>query len=391
MAEELKPELWTTSSNSALKLSLVNDENAVQFSPIFTYPIFGQAEQLFGYQDLNILLAFDSVTFKPFLNIKYTKKLERGLDDVEGSILKFLPEGDVILKDEVEWVDAFNGEREKFALPNSESKVAEYTSGGESFAIFKVHLSDPNIRQLHRRMQIFTLLFIEAASYIDEDDSAWDIFMTFNTSTRQCIGYTTTYKHWRYINGQEFDSSEKTTKRAKISQFIIFPPYQSKSHGSHLYSAAIDVWSKEEKISEVTVEDPNEAFDDLRDRCDFMRLSGSGLSSSIPEDVPIPRTWLTEQARKYKLSLVQFTRLVEMILLYDNSPNFEIQVKARLYQKNHEVLTGMDSDTRKAKLQEAFTSLKEDYARILQKVPNRRRVLPSDEENAGESKRHKKE
>ncbi|AGO13866.1 AaceriAGL001Wp [[Ashbya] aceris (nom. inval.)] len=391
MAEGLKPELWTTSSNSALKLSLVNDENAVQFSPTFTYPIFGQAEQIFGYQDLNLLLAFDSVTFKPFLNVKYSKKLERGMDDVEGSLLKFLPEGDVILKDEVKWVDSFTAEREKFHLPNSELKVAEYTCGEESFAIYKVHLSDSNIRQLHRRMQIFTLLFIEAASYIDEKDSSWDIFMTFNTSTRQCIGYTTTYKHWRYINGQEFDSSEKTTKRAKISQFIIFPPYQSKSHGSHLYSAAIDVWFKEEEISEVTVEDPNEAFDDLRDRCDFMRLSDAGLSNTIPETVPIPQTWLKEHARNYKLSLGQFTRLVEMILLYDESPNFEMQVKARLYQKNHEVLAGMDMDTTKAKLQEAFTSLQEDYARVLQRVPNKRRVLPNTEANAGESKRHKKE
>lgn len=33
---------------------------------------------------------------------------------------------------------------------------------------------DPGFREYHRRMQIFILLYIEAGSYINEDDDAWE-------------------------------------------------------------------------------------------------------------------------------------------------------------------------------------------------------------------------
>lgn len=76
----LRPEQWTSSSNDALKLFVTNKEAAVNFQPTFTYPIFGDAETIYGYKDLNIFLCFDHFTFKPFLNIKYTEKLN---DDPE--------------------------------------------------------------------------------------------------------------------------------------------------------------------------------------------------------------------------------------------------------------------------------------------------------------------
>jgi histone acetyltransferase 1 len=34
--------------------------------------------------------------------------------------------------------------------------------------------NDPGFREYHRRMQIFILLYIEAGSYINEDDDAWE-------------------------------------------------------------------------------------------------------------------------------------------------------------------------------------------------------------------------
>jgi hypothetical protein len=37
--------------------------------------------------------------------------------------------------------------------------------------------NDPGFREYHRRMQIFILLYIEAGSYISEDDDAWQFFV----------------------------------------------------------------------------------------------------------------------------------------------------------------------------------------------------------------------
>lgn len=38
----------------------------------------------------------------------------------------------------------------------------------------KVTWDTPGFREYHRRMQIFILLFIEAGSYIEEEDERWE-------------------------------------------------------------------------------------------------------------------------------------------------------------------------------------------------------------------------
>ena len=47
-------EEWAVSSNKALSLSLVAPTSTISFSPVFTYPIFGDAETIYGFKDLSI-------------------------------------------------------------------------------------------------------------------------------------------------------------------------------------------------------------------------------------------------------------------------------------------------------------------------------------------------
>lgn len=361
---DFKPEVWTCSANEALKTSLVSD-NAIQFSPAFTYPIYGDAEQIFGYKDLVIHLVFDSVTFKPFVNVKYQDKLENGAEDVEGKLLNFLPKGDVIIKDEARWVDAFNEEQKSFSLPADEFKVSEYENEGNQFAVYKQSIREDFTKKLHRRVQIFTLLFIEAASYIDETDDNWEIYWIFDKKTKQCIGFVTTYKYWKYPGATEFDADKNLKFRAKISQFLIFPPYQHKGHGSLLYQTLVDSWLQSDDISEITVEDPNESFDDLRDRNDLERLYKEKFFDMVPEQGEISEQWMEIERQKRKLEKRQFHRLIEMILAYKNSENYRLQVKKRLYTKNFDALYDMEEDDRKDALQKSFMLLSEDYKRII--------------------------
>lgn len=73
----LQPEQWTASLNEALSIFVTDTQGkAHNFSPLFTYPIFGEAETIFGFKGLRIFLCFDSVTFLPFLNVKFDNKLE---------------------------------------------------------------------------------------------------------------------------------------------------------------------------------------------------------------------------------------------------------------------------------------------------------------------------
>lgn len=367
--ENFKPENWTVSSNSALKLSLVTDDNAVQFSPTFTYPIFGTEEQIFGFKDLVIHLAFDAVTFLPFLNVKYSSKFE-GFDedeipDIKKKLFEFLPQADTIFKDEEKWIDRFQSERKNYKLPTSKYLVKEYSVEGENFGIYKINLQDPEIKKLHKRIQIFNLLFIEAASYIDDSDPNWDIFLIFNKESKSLIGYVTTYNYWHYTGASDFDGSENLKYRGKISQFLVLPPYQGKGHGSALYNAVVGEWASNPSIVEIAVEDPNESFDDLRDRNDLHRLYDNGLLKIIPDAKPIPKHWVDEQRSKFKIEKRQFSRLLEMILLSKNSDNFEYQVKQRILIKNADALKGMEKEEIIAAIQKSFDMSKDDYERIL--------------------------
>ncbi|CDO92659.1 unnamed protein product [Kluyveromyces dobzhanskii CBS 2104] len=375
MAVDLKPETWTISSNEALNLSLVDGEGAIIFKPTFTYPIYGESEQIFGYKNLQIFLAFDSVTFKPFVNVKYDSKLSDEIEDVQKLLLDKLPKNDVVVKDEVAWIKSFTEEQHDFTLPDESSLVENYVIDGQDYVIYRVSLQTPTIKKLHRRMQIFTLLFIESASYIDESDASWEIFITFNKNTKQCIGYTTTYQFWRYLGAASFDSADSGDQkcRAKISQFLIMPPYQGKGHGKKLYQSIAKQWVSDPSVIEITVEDPNESFDDLRDRCDFERIMNDKLLLDCPNELPINPDWINRKQQTLKLEKRQFSRILEMFLLYQKSPNYRLQLKKRIYEKNFEGLMDMDDDSKKDKLQTAFQSLTEDYNRILSRVSLKKR------------------
>lgn len=367
--DQMKPELWTSSANSVIKLSLVDDNGAIKFSPLWTYPIFGDSEQIFGYKNLIVNLAFDSVTFKPFLTVKFASKLNCDVENVQQKLLDFLPPKDVIIDDEIVWVDAFHEEQQSYCLPAEKYIIDSYECGGDEFAVYQCKLSDNRIRTLHRRMQIFTLFFIESASYIDETDDMWTLFITFNKRTKQCIGYATTYKYWRYPGAKDFDNNTMYQYTAKISQFLIYPPYQGKSHGSLLYNSIVNQWQRDPAIAEIIVEDPNESFDILRDKNDLSRLYQDGLFDKIPNQVPLSDSWILSVKKKYKLETRQLMRLIEMIMMHNQHPNLRLQIKKRLYEKNFDLLADLDNSTRNDKLQTAFLSIRDEYKNILSSLP----------------------
>lgn len=371
--EDYKPESWTCSSNEALKISLVSNDGVMQFPPSFTYPIYGESEQIFGFQNLVIHLVFDSITFKPFVNVKCDTSLNEEIkrEDILNKLTKFLPKDDYVVKDEGLWVESFEAERVSFALPSNEFKIGQYKESEDTFSIYKVPLqADERLKQFHRRIQIFSLLFIEAASYIKEDEPNWEILYLFNDRTKQCLGYCTTYKYWNYMGHEEFDSSTKPSYKAKISQFIIFPPYQGKGHGSRFYENIVNHWTEDKQIVEITVEDPNESFDDLRDRSDFRALKSHGLCEEVTQFTDlIPDSWITQTRHKFKLESRQFHRLIELAMLSKKMPNYNIQVKKRLLIKNNEPLADMETDEdRIAALNQALNGITEDYHRLLDSI-----------------------
>ncbi|KAG2124554.1 acyl-CoA N-acyltransferase [Suillus cothurnatus] len=421
---------WTADANEALTLSLVRaeedkqvlggEETYEEFHPTFTYPIYGEDEKIYGYQDLVIDLRFASGSLAQYLSVRYAQKLDASttVDNVEGILKEFIPPD--YDTDEAAFLTRVQEDAASFkpvgSVVHTYTRPAPSTSGSSSatrevveYEVYHATWNDPGFREYHRRMQIFILLYIEAGSYISEDDDAWQFFVLYEkrkrqngTKTYHFIGYSSVYKFYCF--------PEK--HRLRLSQFIIVPPYQHQGHGSELYKTIYNYALLTPLISELTVEDPAEAFEDLRDRNDlrmllanenFMkegfgneavshgggkvrkrktraRANPMGAPSGTVKGTkkmgpPIDKAWSETFRTQLKMAGRQWQRLMEMlILMHLDSADiqaaraYRLQVKERLYRFNFEILAQLEKEERLEKLEETFQSLREDYLRILEMI-----------------------
>ncbi|CCE72649.1 Piso0_000239 [Millerozyma farinosa CBS 7064] len=382
-AASLQPELWTASANEALQIFVTDSEGkALNFQPTFTYPIFGDSEQIFGYKDLVIFLCFDHYSFYPFLNVKYSEKLEdTGIEDPKKILDEFLPES-TVFKDEIKWRDAISKEHETYKIPG-QAVGSEFVNEGARFGIYKIDLQSEAGLELHKRLQILVLLFIEAGSYIDSKDKLWDLYVLYELPSAEkkepsIIGFCTAYNYWKYGGHEKFDSGVEEIRK-KISQFVVLPMYQGRKLGGSFYNQLYNEWLADERIKEIVVEDPNESFDDMRDRCDLKRLAQAIGVSAVK--LPLDTKWSQEVRTSQKLEKRQFSRLLEMFLIYQrekqksgklpgtlkvSTKDIRLFIKRRLFEKNREILESLDEPTRIDKLQTAYVSLDQDYIRIIE-------------------------
>ncbi|KAH7890009.1 acyl-CoA N-acyltransferase [Phlebopus sp. FC_14] len=426
---------WTVDSNEALVLSLVraqedqqvlaDEESFEGFHPTFTYPIYGQDEKIYGYRDLVIDLRFASGSLSQFLSVRHGEKLAASstVDDVEGTLKDFVPPG--YDKNEEAFLARVEEDAKSFVpigrhihsyqrpAPGTVTPTGDDASQDKiDYEVYHATFDDAGFREYHRRMQIFILLYIEAGSYInEEEEDGWEFTVLYEKRKRR--GGITTYHFIGYSSLYNFYSFPEKV-RLRLSQFVILPPYQRQGHGSELYTATYNYVLSRPNISELTVEDPAEAFEDLRDRNDlrmllaheqFMqegfggnsvlashgggrvqksktraRAAPVGVSSGSNKGKgkmgpPVDKAWAEKWRKDLKIASRQFHRLVEMLILLHLDPTdirsaraFRLQVKERLYRFNFEVLAQLEKEERLEKLEETFQSVQEDYKRILATV-----------------------
>jgi histone acetyltransferase 1 len=192
--------------------------------------------------------------------------------------------------------------------------------------------------------------------------------------------------------------------RSRISQFIILPPFQGGGNGSRFYNAIFDFYFQQPQTIEITLEDPNEAFDDLRDLNDLARLRKlpeftalrinraiiPRAKGPVPKEIVDSNTLETIR-HKIKIAPRQFARVVEMQLLSlipsgvrqsmllerpkATVPDlkarqheyhlWQLFVKKRLYKHNKDTLIQLDRTERIYKLDDALGGVEADYARLL--------------------------
>jgi histone acetyltransferase 1 len=319
-------------------------------------------------------------------------------------------------------------------------------AGGQKYEIWKGSLADMAVQQLVKRVQILVPFFIEGGTFIDLGEPEWSlgrwtVFLLYQKKTEVepkvspyvFMGYSTTYRYFYYQPLPSTPSSEKKQRisheasldfqfpvpevpfsdlpcRSRISQFVILPPFQGGGNGSRFYKSIFDFYFKDTKTIEITVEDPNEAFDDMRDLNDLARLRRDQAFSALRINTttvprakgPVPRDILSrEELEKirlhFKIAPRQFARVVEMHLLSliptsirqsllverpsSTVPDlkarqheyhlWQLWTKQRLYRHNKDALMQLDRTERIDKLEQALGAVEADYARLLRAFDQR--------------------
>ncbi|SAL96284.1 hypothetical protein [Absidia glauca] len=372
---------WATNTTDCMELGLVSFQETVLFKPVFTYPLFGIPETAFGYKDLAIKIRYAPGSLRAHVSIEFGEQYQPSTssssteapvvaDNISGILKEYMAPDTTTNVDE--FVNHVEKDRTEFK-PMGE-KVHEYqveTEDGEEgdYEIYKCSLKDPRFREYHRRMQFFVLLFIEGSSYIEEDDDKWEFFVLFK---REKAGDSTTFDFVGYCSAYPFYCWPDQT-RMRISQFLILPPFQNMGHGGNLYETIYKLFVQRNDVVEMTVEDPNESFSDMRDKCDLTYLQDSNAFDGIT--IPVPSETIDKLQRQYKLTNRQIQCCVEMYLLSNLNKRdksaykaFRLQVKQRLYRFNYDALQEIEPEDRKEKLQETYASVEEDYHRLLERL-----------------------
>lgn len=263
---------------------------------------------------------------------------------------------------------------------------------------------------------------------------------TPTASSYSIVGYATAYRYWMYqrdrtetpaVKDDAFPPPEvklsELPSRLRIAQFLILPSHHRSGHGTHLYTTIHASCIADPTIVELTVEDPNESFDALRDTADYCLLRPEFLKHNVglnpdplgaysqkrrPRSVPtgalIPTKLLFDIRTSFKIEATQFAHILEMYLLGtipkshrqaggtniarllikkykaedENDRRYywwRMLTKQRLYKKHKELLNELELMDRVEKLDDTVQNVEEGYEITLGALEGR---LPEPEDVA---------
>ncbi|GFQ73880.1 histone acetyltransferase type B catalytic subunit [Trichonephila clavata] len=332
---------YVCSANEVINFKFVSyakdiDDDSNGFKPEYTHQFFGDSENIFGYIGLHINMIYSSCRLTPFFSMSYREKVKPSktggieADNVHKIICdkqELEPSTDLdafveSLKDESSF-EPFGELLGSFSIENGEEE--------ESYSIYKADNTAPGFLEYHQRMQTLILWFIDAASYIDEEDERWDYFIL-----HQCVkdgdkklypfvGYATVYRYYAY----------PLKIRPRISQMLVLPSYQKRGLGTKLLENICDWYVKDPEVLDVTVEDPSEEFIRIRDfidckRCEVLpSFSKEILRKGFSTDM------LEEARESFKINKKQARRVYEILRLKNTDVHNQEEYRAyRLDVKN---------------------------------------------------------
>ncbi|KAI8437644.1 hypothetical protein MSG28_011895 [Choristoneura fumiferana] len=389
--------------NEVLEIKLVRSPDDIEdeetsFAPEMCHQVFGENENIFGYTDLRIRLYYSAGSLQTYLGIEYTEKIEPSVsdgmkaDDIEGAMKKILAPGYVTNLDQfVSLLEKDNSFRPMGKMIHS------YTSspreGGEKHT-FEVYMSDtstPGFLGFHERLQTFLLWYVDAASFIDVDDDQWTFFTVFEKystsdgARRYAVaGYATVYRYYAY----------PAHARPRVSQALTLPPFRRLGLCAALLKAIYSHFVILPEVIDMTVEDPSEDFQRIRDYVDCKNCET--LPAFFPAKLQqgFSSEMVTQACAKFKLSKRQVRRVYEILRLRATNTSdktayleYRLDVKNRLnapFQKKKlemkklekvlkpeeyaAALSSLGAHETQARLASQYAALEHEYRRVLHRM-----------------------
>merc|ERR1712226_167809 len=288
----------------------------VTFKPLFAHQLFGEDETIFGYKDLAIDLFYTIGSLKCYLRVTHLGKISEDAAETKAD-----PDPIETLKDnfvggftkvEAEFVKDIKKDQTFEPCGNMIMQYTKFEGHKEKqFCLFKCGIETPGLVEQHQNMQTFLTWFIDGSSFIDDEDPAWMFYsvyekFTLDGNTRYAfVGYSTVYLFFCYPD----------KKRARISQFLIMPPYLRKGHGSKLMRLIYNDLKAMSEVQDITVEDPSEDFVSMRDAvdCHYVIESFPGLFEQENKLKQLSKALKLQCRDATKINTTQFKHVYEIL------------------------------------------------------------------------------
>uniref|UniRef100_A0A1B6GEC1 Histone acetyltransferase type B catalytic subunit n=1 Tax=Cuerna arida TaxID=1464854 RepID=A0A1B6GEC1_9HEMI len=393
-------------SNEVLEFKLVRsvkdiENDSVSFKPEMSHQIFGDNESIFGYKGLRVKLYYSACRLTMYLGQEYQTVVNPDtFDGVEPDNVLRLIQEKLQIPHVIKNIDEFaNALKDDESFQPFGDKMTSFTieegDGCKTYDIYHCDTSNQKFLNFHERLQTFILFYIDAASYIDVDDSKWQFFVLYEkyksptgVECHAVAGYCTVYEYYAY--------PDRT--RPRVSQMLVLPPFQRRGLGVHLLCSVYQHYRGVNAVTDITVEDPNEEFQHLRDYVDASLCST--LDSFSPDKLRLGfnPAMADEACLKFKINKKQARRVYEILRLketniHDDSDysSFRLDVKRRLnipFQKETALIKKLKSqleqdpqlatalglktpEQRFDTLDKMFTETEKEYKTILRRMEER--------------------
>ncbi|XP_018011951.1 histone acetyltransferase type B catalytic subunit [Hyalella azteca] len=372
---------YLADANEALSFNLVRTpqdmEDGEFFSPEMTHQVYGDGEQIFGYKDLEVRLYITAGRLNMYCDVEYSSIVKKSKsvalepDDIVGPLTKLVPTN-CILDNQ----DTF------LALLKKESTFKPYgelisvitphnNDANQRFEVYSCNADTPGFLEYFERLQMFTMFYVDAASYIDTSDHKWNYFIAYEQYQSSdgnpmyaFVGFTTVYEFYGYPEHV----------RPRISQMLVLPPFQKKGIASGMLQAIYNKYIDDPKVLTVSVEDPSAIFGSMRLRVDCLNaLTRLKVFSVEKLKKGITKEHYDEAKTKLKLNRDNTLRVFNVLLFRATDRNNKEDYKNfRLFIKNQLYAPFRRQDRELAKL-EKYNLSKEEISETLAFVPKDKR------------------